>query len=315
MLKQFLLKISTLSSFRLLFSSSQFSAIKKKFIAGDNIEDAINIAKKLAVNNISSTIDFLGEDVKNKIKAEEARECYIRLLNKIKENNLPTYISIKLSHFGILLDEKFCFENVSKLVDHTKNVNNFVCIDMESYNLFEKTLQLHKILVKKYFAVGIVVQAYLYKAEELVNDAIKNVYSVRLCKGAYKESALVAYQNKRDVDKNFQKLMFLLLKNSRRFYEKFNVNGAQYSGIGIATHDHNLIEASIQYTKDNKIDKKYFEFQMLYGIRENLQRKIISLGYNLRIYIKLGKEWFSYTLRRMAERPANLLLITRSILT
>ncbi|MFN7181596.1 MAG: proline dehydrogenase family protein [Planctomycetota bacterium] len=313
--RQILLKVSTLTALRLLFTNRNFLAIKKRFIAGDTIDDAIRVAKYLANNNLLSTIDFLGEEVKNKIKAKDARECYIKLLKKIKENHLPASISVKPSHFGILIDENFCFDNLYELVEHTKNTDNFLCIDMEGFNLFEKTLHLHKKLVDKYFAVGIVVQAYLYRAEEIMREAIKNTYSVRLCKGAYREPPSIAYQDKKEINKNYLKLAFLLVDNCKNFYDKFSSKGPQYCGIGIATHDHNLIEAIIQYTKDKKIDKKHFEFQMLYGVRPQLQRKIVSLGYSLRIYVPFGKEWYSYTLRRMAERPSNFIFVARNILS
>jgi proline dehydrogenase len=184
---------------------------------------------------------------------------------------------------------------------------------MEGYNLFDKTLNVHKQLCKSYFGVGIVVQSYLYRAQEVIESAIQNVYSVRLCKGAYKEPSTVAFQNKEDVDKNYIKLAFMLLKNSEKFYERYNRLGPQFCGIGIATHDHKIINSISEFVKDNHISKQWFEFQMLYGVRPHLQNELIAQGFNVRLYIPFGKDWFGYTIRRMAERPANLMFVLKNI--
>lgn len=315
LLKQIILKISTLTTLQHIFSSTNFSPIKKRFIAGDNIEDAIKIATKLSKKKFFSTIDFLGEEVKNQNKVNQAKDCYIKILSEIKRAELPTNISIKPSHFGILINEELAYRVILELITSAKKFNNFVRIDMEGYNLFDKTLTLHKKLIKGYLGVGIVVQAYLYRALEVVEESIKNTYSIRLCKGAYKEPSSIAYQNKKEVNSNYRKLATILLNNCSKYFEKFNTLGPQFCGIGLATHDSNIIKAVDEYVKDYRINKNHFEFQMLFGVRTNLQEELIAKGYKVRIYIPFGKEWFSYTLRRIAERPANLMFVTRNILS
>lgn len=314
-LKTILLKISTISSFQYLFTNRAFAPIKKRFIAGDTIENAITVAAKLAEKGFFSTIDFLGEEVKDEKKVDTAKKCYIKTLEEIEKAKIPTNISIKLSHFGILISEELCYKSVLELVKEAKKLNNFIRIDMEGYNLFDKTLKLHKQLLNEYYAIGIVIQAYLHRALEVIEECIKNIYSVRLCKGAYKESSSIAYQSKKEVDSNYIKLAKILLKKSGEYFEKFNRNGNNFSGIGLATHDHKIIKVVEEYVKDNKINKEHFEFQMLYGVRNDIQKELITKGYKLRIYIPFGKEWFGYTLRRMAERPANLLFVLRNIVS
>ncbi len=312
-LKPILIKVSTLTSFQHLFSNGMAGSLKKRFIAGDNIEDAIKVVEKLATAGFLSTIDFLGEEVKNNEKVNQAKNCYIKILDEINKLNLPSNISIKLSHFGIAINNDICYKALLELINDAKKVNNFVRIDMEGYNLLDKTLNIYKKMVRQYFGIGIVVQAYLLRATGIIEEAIDNLYSVRLCKGAYKEPPSVAYQDKKDVDDNYKKLAIMLLRNSSKYFEKFNSNGSKFCGIGLATHDHKIINSLDEYVKDNRINKNHFEFQMLYGVRTDLQKELIGKGYKVRIYVPFGKEWFSYTLRRMAERPANLIFVLRNI--
>jgi proline dehydrogenase len=312
-LRAVLLKISTLSVLKHIFEHQPFSQIPKRFIAGESINDAIKTATTLSKKKFHSTIDFLGEEVKSPQKVNEAVKCYLKILDEIHRLTLPANISIKLSHFGITFNENLCLNSTLQLVTHAKEIKNFVRIDMEGSNLLDKTIQIFKKLTAEYFGVGIVIQAYLLKAEEIADDAIKNLYSVRLCKGAYKEPSHIAYQKKKEINNNYLKIAVSFLRHAQKYYEKFNSNGPQFCGIGFATHDHTLIQAIIEFAKDNKIPKNYFEFQMLYGIRPRLQSELIEKDFNVRLYIPFGKEWFGYTLRRMAERPANFIFVVRNI--
>jgi proline dehydrogenase len=221
-------------------------------------------------------------------------------LDTIHANKLDSNVSLKLTQFGLGIEEEFCKQNVESVVVRAKEFNNFVRIDMEGSPYTDSTLRVFKSLRKQYENVGIVLQAYLYRTEKDVRDVLQADARVRLCKGAYKEPPEIAFKEKSGTDANFIKLMKILLK----------------SGIyhGIATHDPAMIQATKDFAAQNNISKEKFEFQMLYGIRRDLQDNLLKEGYHVRVYVPYGGEWYSYLMRRMAERPANLLFVLRNLI-
>lgn len=274
-----------------------------RFISGETLEDAINVIKKLNFEKIMATIDHLGENTENKEDAIEAASIYIEILEKIKEENLNSHVSIKLTQMGLDIDTDFCYENVKRIVKRANELNNSVTIDMESSNYTERTINIYKKLREEFPEnVGIVLQAYLYRSENDLKNLFKDYFlKVRLCKGAYKEPKSIAFPKKKDVDENFKKLIRICFENIEKVYPE------------IATHDEKIIKWTIDYLKENKIDKNKFEFQMLYGIRYELQRKLANEGYKVRVYVPYGKEWYPYFMRRLGERPANCLFILKNL--
>lgn len=270
-----------------------------RFIAGDTPEQALQAVLELNRRGYSASFDFLGESVTTREEAQAAAGEYLRNLQRIKEAGADSNVSLKLTQFGLAIDEKFCEDNVERVVAKAKELNNFVRIDMEDSSVTEKTLNIFKSLRSRYDNVGIVIQAMLYRAENDIRDLMKIGARVRLCKGAYLEPKTVAFPKKSDVDKNYIKLTDILL----------------HSGIyhGIATHDPKMIEAAKETARRDTIGKDKFEFQMLYGIRRDLQEQLIQDGYRMRLYVPYGDAWYPYFMRRLAERPANVLFILRSL--
>ncbi len=271
----------------------------RRFVAGDNIGDTIPAVLELNRHGFSSTLDYLGEMVNTREEAEHACREYLTALDEIQKSKANSNVSLKLTQFGLGMDESLCQENVEKVVIRAGELNNFVRIDMEGSPYTEATLRILMNLRKKYENVGIVIQAYLFRSEKDIENLIAMKTRIRLCKGAYKEPPDISFEKKSDTDNNFIKLMKILLK----------------SGIyhGIATHDPGMIDATKQFVKQEGIATDKFEFQMLYGIRRDLQDQLIHEGYRVRIYVPYGAEWYSYLMRRMAERPANLMFVLRNL--
>jgi len=273
--------------------------VAARFVAGEKIQDAIRAVEILNGKGCSATLDYLGENVTTKEEASVAGTEYLHALNEIHERGVNSNVSLKLTQFGLAIDEEFCRRNAEQVVTRARDFNNFVRIDMEGSAFTDSTLRIFTALRKVYDNVGIVIQAYLYRSEKDIENMLALDSRIRLCKGAYKEPPEIAFKKKSDTDKNYVKLMKILLK----------------SGIyhGIATHDPSMIQATRDFVKQENIGKERFEFQMLYGIRRDLQEQLISEGYNLRIYVPYGEEWYSYLMRRMAERPANLMFVLRNM--
>lgn len=271
----------------------------RRFVAGDNIGEAIPAVLELNRRGFSATLDYLGEMVNTREEAEHACREYLTALDEIQKSKANSNVSLKLTQFGLGMDENLCQENVEQVVIRAGELNNFVRIDMEGSPYTEATLRILINLRKKYENVGIVIQAYLFRSEKDIENLIAMNTRIRLCKGAYKEPPDISFEKKSDTDNNFIKLMKILLK----------------SGIyhGIATHDPSMIEATKQFVKQEGIATDKFEFQMLYGIRRDLQDQLIREGYRARIYVPYGAEWYSYLMRRMAERPANLMFVLRNL--
>jgi proline dehydrogenase len=292
----FLSRQEKLKNFVLGFEFAQ--RVSRRFVSGETQEDAIKAVKDLNQKGFFATLDRLGENVINEEEAIKAADDYILLLDRIRENGIDSNVSCKLTQMGLDLGVDFCLNNVRRIVEKAKKYNNFVRIDMEDSPRTDKTLQICYALHKEYPDVGAVIQSYLYRSEEDVRKLLEQKIRIRLCKGAYKEPKAVAFQRKKDVDYNYIKLMKMMLK----------------SGIyhGIATHEDKMIQATIEFSKKENIDKADFEFQLLYGIRRELQEELVRQGYNVRIYTPYGDQWYPYFMRRMAERPANLFFVAKN---
>jgi proline dehydrogenase len=270
-----------------------------RFVAGETLDQALDLSRSLNAEGISVTLDHLGESVTCLNEAAEARDIYLRTLEAIHSSGINGNVSLKLTQFGLDLSEADCAANVERLVERSAALDNFVRVDMESTAYTDRTIGMVTALHARHGAVGTVIQAYLYRSKADVESLSGQGIRVRLCKGAYLEPATAAFPKKEDVDRNYVELMKLLL--DRGVYP------------AIATHDEKMIEATKAYAAARKIGRDTFEFQMLYGIRRDLQRKLIAEGYRLRLYVPFGDAWYPYYMRRMAERPANVLFILRNL--
>ncbi len=275
------------------------------FVSGDAMEDAIRAAGEANRLGIAATIDQLGESVDSEELAEKATDVYVQVLELISETAIDSNISVKLTQLGLAIDYDLCLRNLERIVQKAAELDNFVRMDMEDSPYTQKTLDIFKTLREKYPNVGIVLQTLLYRTEKDVEWIIEKGYGLRLCKGAYSESKEIAFTKKVEIDQNFIHLLEMLLS------EKARKNGVH---VGIATHDHRIIDWTKEFTKNNGIGKDEFEFQMLFGIRRDLQCQLANEGYRMRAYIPFGTHWYPYYMRRLAERPSNILTFSRTIL-
>lgn len=271
--------------------------LSSRFVAGKTLDDALSVGRRINSEGIALTLDHLGESVTSLEEAAQARDVYIRTLSAIHENGIRGNVSLKLTQFGLDLSAEQCRANVAQLVELANSLSSFVRIDMESSEYTERTLRLVEDLHAQYGCVGTVMQAYLRRSRADIERLCARGIRVRLCKGAYLEPAGVAFPDKADVDRNFVELMKLLLDHG------------EYPAI--ATHDEKIIEQTKAYAAKRLIAADRFEFQMLYGIRRDLQRRMVAQGYRLRLYVPFGKAWYPYLMRRLAERPANVFFIAR----
>jgi proline dehydrogenase len=267
----------------------------RRFVAGETLDEALQATRVLNQQGLSVSLDHLGENVNEAAEARRAASDYIQILDAIKQTRLDATISIKLTALGLDIDAALCEENVRSVLDRAKSYNIFVRIDMEAAAYTERTLDLVATLRQDYEQVGTVIQSYLYRSPKDVEALIASQTRVRLVKGAYKESPEVAYPRKADVDRQYEQLLRQLL--------------AHGNYPAIATHDPRMIQEAKTFAAANNIAKERFEFQMLYGIRRDLQKHLHNEGYNLRVYVPYGTQWYPYLTRRMAERPANLLFV------
>ena len=270
-----------------------------RFIAGETLEEALEVARRLYAEGITVTLDHLGESVTTLDEAARARDVYLRALNAIHDSGIEGNVSLKLTQFGLDIDEQQCRANVEQLVQRAAEIGSFVRVDMEGSAYTQRTLDLVRDLHSRHGAVGVVIQAYLRRSAADVEDVCDCGIRVRLRKGAYLEPAEVAFPKKRDVDRNFVVLMRRLIDRG--------------SYPAIATHDEKMIDATKAYTTERKISRDAFEFQMLYGIRRDLQRRLVREGYRIRLYVPFGRAWYPYYMRRVAERPANVVFVLRNL--
>jgi proline dehydrogenase len=301
MIKRLLLYMSEQPRLQQMATRMEVSRrVAHRFVAGEKISDAVEAVRALNQKGFHSTVDYLGEMVTKKEDAQRATNEYLEALRLIHSNQLDSNVSLKLTQFGLGIEEELCKRNVEEVVKFAAGTNNFVRIDMEGSPYTESTLRIFTALRKQYENVGIVIQAYLFRSEKDIQNALEIRSRIRLCKGAYKEPPEISFKEKSGTDANFVKLMKILLP----------------SGVyhGIATHDPAMIQATKDFATAQNIAKDQFEFQMLYGVRRDLQDALIKDGYNVRIYVPYGDEWYSYLMRRMAERPANLFFVLKNLL-
>jgi proline dehydrogenase len=299
--RSFLLFLSRQKQLRRWMETSAVAQrLSTRFVAGESLDEALTVSRKINAEGITVTLDHLGESVTSLEEAAEARDVYLRTQAAICQAAIQGNVSLKLTQFGIDLSADACRENVEQLARRAAEIQSFVRVDMESSEYTDRTLHLVKDLHARYGSVGTVIQAYLHRSRGDIEMLNARGIRVRLCKGAYLEPPSVAIPRKEDVDRNYIELMKLLL------------DGGVYPAI--ATHDEKMIEATKAYVAERKIRRDAFEFQMLYGIRRDLQRKLAAEGYRLRLYIPFGKAWYPYYMRRLAERPANVFFILRNLL-
>ena len=269
--------------------------VSRRFVAGETLDDAMEATRALNVRSLHVSLDHLGENVTDAKEAMSAARDYIAILDRIKQEGVDANISVKLTALGLDISQELCEQNVCQILDRAQRYPIFVRIDMEGSNYTAQTIDITLRMHRQFEHVGTVIQSALRRSRKDIEELIAQGVRVRLVKGAYKEPPGVAFQTKSEVDQNYVRLMMPLLLHGN------------YPAL--ATHDEAIINAACKYARDNGIDKAAFEFQLLYGIRRDLQQKLLSQGYNVRIYVPYGSQWYPYLMRRMAERPANLMFV------
>ena len=280
-------------------TSGSARLVSSRFVAGTTLEQALAVCRKINQEGLSVTLDYLGENVTTIEEARHSLEMYRRALGELSRGRIDGNVSLKLSQFGLDLSPAQCREAVRELAGLAAQLRNFVRVDMESSEYTGKTLDLVREIHGLTHSCGAVIQAYLYRSEADVEDLCRRKIRVRLCKGAYLEPPAVAFQEKADVDKNFVNLAERLLL--RGYYP------------AIATHDEAMLDAVKELAARHKISRDGFEFQMLFGIRRDLQKSLVQQGYRVRLYVPFGEAWYPYFMRRLAERPANALFLARNL--
>ena len=305
MLRAFFIALSESRWLRALAERSSIGQrTSSRFVAGTQVEDALRVAQTLNAAGLSVSVDSLGENVSTQQEAREAAGLYRQLLSEISARRLNANVSVKLTHMGLDVDPQIAHQNVRALVSQAASMQpeNFVRVDMEGSPYTDRTLalvhELHREPENR-GCVGAVIQSYLRRSENDVAELLREGIRIRLCKGAYQEPAEIAFQAKTEVDANYIKLMKILLK----------------SGIyhGLATHDEKIIREAQAFALQEQIPRDSFEFQMLYGIRRDLQRSLVRERWNMRVYVPFGTEWYPYLMRRLAERPANVVFVARNL--
>lgn len=279
--------------------SSMGRKLSSRFVAGMTVEDVLGAAARVNAEGISATLDLLGESVLEEAQARASGAVYHELLDAIEAHGLKANVSVKLTQVGMDLDPALAEAVVGEMVEHAERADSFVRIDMEGSEYTEATIAMtERLHARSPGRVGTVLQAYLYRTAEDAKRLVGQGIRIRLCKGAYKEPGTIAFPNKADVDKNYCAVMKELAT----------------SGVfcGIATHDEAIVDEMCRFVGETGLDKSKFEFQMLYGVRRDLQRKLAKQGYGVRVYIPFGPEWYPYFMRRLAERPANVIFLMKN---
>lgn len=278
--------------------------VSRRFVAGETLEEAIQVVTQLNAQKLLVSLDHLGESVTQEGEALEAKNDYLRALNAIAKNQVKSHVSVKLTQMGLDLRADLCLENMRQVVGKAKEIGTFVRIDMEDSHHTQATLNVYKTLREEFDNVGIVIQSYLYRSEADMQALLDLGANVRLCKGAYKEPPDIAFPQKKDVDATYIKLARMFLAANGKS------NGAH---LALATHDEMIISWAEQYTAEHRVDRARYEFQMLYGIRSDLQHKLTRDGYAMRVYVPYGTHWYPYFMRRLAERPSNVIFLFRNL--
>ena len=279
-----------------------FKKLTTRFVAGETIDEVVSYIRTINAENCTASFDHLNESVTSEAEAEAEVTEYLNILARIDETKIRSNVSIKLTQFGLGLDKELAYRNARRVVEDAHRRGNFVRVDMEDSAVTQATIDIFKRLRDEFDlnTVGIVLQSYLYRTYADAQELVKLPARIRICKGAYNEPPEVAFPDKKDVDANYVKVMQLLLS----------------SGVyhGIATHDPKMIDATIDFAQREGIGKEKFEFQMLFGIRRDLQKQLARDGFNMRIYVPYGKHWYPYFMRRLAERPANIWFVMKNVL-
>ena len=296
MLKNTLLYMAQNESVRkFVLRNKATRGVSRRFVAGEQLDEAIEATRVLNQQGMHVSLDHLGENVSEEHEAVETAQGYMRILDAIKTSGIDANISIKLTALGLDISQELCEKNVTEILEHAQRFPIFVRIDMEGSAYNERTADLTLRLHERFEHVGTVIQSCMYSSKQHVEQLIAQGVRVRLVKGAYKEPKEVAFQQKSDVDHNYVRLMNMLLLKGN------------YPAL--ATHDEAIINAACKYAREHGIGQDAFEFQMLYGIRRDLQEKLVKQGYHVRVYVPYGSQWYPYLMRRMAERPANLVFV------
>lgn len=275
-----------------------------RFVAGMTVDDALNACERMNQEGIAVSLDSLGESVTTEAEARRSVEIYHQLLHAIETRQLNANVSVKLSQVGMDFDPVLAERIVGEMVEHAAAVHSFVRIDMEGSPYTEATIAMTEHLAARFpGSVGTVLQAYLFRTGKDTDRLLEEGIRIRLCKGAYKEGPDVAFPAKADVDANYVRLMKRMVSFAKDGRGVF---------CGIATHDEAIVEQMRSFVREKGIDKSAFEFQMLYGVRRDLQRRLVAEGFGVRVYIPFGPEWYPYFMRRLAERPANVLFLVKN---
>ncbi len=287
--------------FKFVRNNRVAKSFANRFVAGETVDTALAAVTRLNARGITASLDLLGESVHNEAEARAAGQAYIGMLDRIHEQKADANVSVKLTAMGLDISEDLCVANMQKILQRARDCASFVRIDMESSEYTQRTLDLFEQRLYPAYRenVGIVLQSYLYRTFADVERAISMKARVRLCKGAYKEPETVAFPDKKDVDANYVRCMHeLMLKGN-------------YPGI--ATHDEAIIREAKRFAKANDVAPDRYEFQMLYGVRRDLQDRLVREGYRMRVYVPFGTQWYPYLMRRLAERPANVAFLTGNV--
>jgi proline dehydrogenase len=288
--------------FRFIRGNGLARRFAARFVAGETVESGVEALRELNAAGLKASLDLLGESVRTAAEAHAARDAYLQTLDRIAPFGADANVSVKLTQMGLDIEERLCVDNMRAIVARAKTHGSFVRIDMEQSDYTERTLQLFKRSLHSEFgdSVGVVLQSYLRRTEQDVDQMIALGARVRLCKGAYQEPAAVAFPDKRDVDLTYVRCMERLMLRGR------------YPAI--ATHDARIIDHASVFARDKGIQPARFEFQMLYGVRRDLQLALRRDGYNVRVYVPFGTQWYPYLMRRLAERPANVAFLLGNVL-
>ena len=310
MLRSILIYLSKAAWARQIVTKWDFAwRAASRFIAGEELEDAIRVIKVLNAKGINATLDELGEHTSSPEKACRATQDILRMLHTMNQAGVQSNVSIKLTQIGLALDENLCAENLQRILETAKVYDTFVRIDMEDSQWVEKTLDLYRRMIHdcRCENVGVVIQSYLYRSKEDVERLTAEGARVRLCKGAYKEPPEIAYPQKSDVDANFDRLTAALIDGALAMgAPALSADGKIPPIPAFASHDEKRIEYAKAYAQERGLSKQAIEFQMLHGIRRDLQEQLCAEGYPVRVYVPWGTEWYPYFTRRLAERPANV---------
>jgi proline dehydrogenase len=300
-MRALLLYLSRQESFKnFLMRFKIFRATAWRFVAGESIEDAVRVARDLNRRGIRVTMDLLGENTHSQEDALRSTTEILAMLGRIHEEKIDGNVSLKLSQLGMGLEDDLCYRNLREIVQHAAGFGNYVRVDMEDSPFTQRTLDIVLRVHAEFPCVGTVIQSYLHRSGNDVRMLIEKGVGIRLCKGAYSEPGTIAFKKKSETDANYVELMKLMLP----------------SGLphGIATHDETMISSTRKFADEQNIPRERVEFQMLYGIRRDLQQYLVQEGYRMRVYLPYGTRWYPYFMRRLAERPANLLFILRNLI-